>query len=100
MKNRELVFHRAAAQELDEAQRWYRDRCETAGIAFALEVDLAVRCVTEAPERWPLAADRTRRFIFPKFPFTLVYRVSYHFIQVVAVAHQSRRPGYWRRRRF
>jgi toxin ParE1/3/4 len=29
------------------------------------------------------------------FPYTLVYRVKGTVISVIAVAHQSREPGYW-----
>lgn len=32
------------------------------------------------------------------FPYTLVYRVKGKAIVVIAVAHQSREPGYWRGR--
>ncbi len=32
------------------------------------------------------------------FPFSLVYVVRGEILFVVAVAHQSRRPGYWRGR--
>ena len=29
------------------------------------------------------------------YPYTLVYRVQGEVISVIAVAHQSREPGYW-----
>jgi hypothetical protein len=32
------------------------------------------------------------------FPFHLVYRLSGSVLRVIAVAHTSRRPGYWRDR--
>jgi plasmid stabilization system protein ParE len=95
---RKVVFHPAADQEIEEAQSWYAARSEFAATAFAHEVDLVVRRVTEAPDRWPESPDGTRRLVFPRFPFTLVYRASGDLIQVVALAHQRRRPGYWRRR--
>jgi hypothetical protein len=34
----------------------------------------------------------------PHFPFSLVYRVRHAEIEIVAVAHHRRRPGYWRSR--
>jgi hypothetical protein len=33
-----------------------------------------------------------------RFPFSLIYRVDRDTIAILAVAHHSRRPGYWRRR--
>ena len=32
------------------------------------------------------------------YPYDLVSRLGAHEIVVVALAHQSRRPGYWRER--
>jgi hypothetical protein len=32
------------------------------------------------------------------FPFIVVYRTVPAGIQVIAIAHTSRRPGYWRKR--
>ena len=34
-----------------------------------------------------------------KFPFSLIYSVEGSLIWIIAVAHQSRRPGYWRKRK-
>jgi hypothetical protein len=33
-----------------------------------------------------------------RFPFGLVYRLGVEEVQVVAVAHLHRRPGYWKSR--
>ncbi len=30
-----------------------------------------------------------------KFPFTILYQETFTSIQVLAVAHQRRRPNYW-----
>lgn len=32
------------------------------------------------------------------FPYDIVYRVTTADLEVLAVAHHRRRPGYWRRR--
>jgi hypothetical protein len=34
-----------------------------------------------------------------RFPFALIYRIKTSKVQIVAVAHDRRQPGYWRRRR-
>lgn len=38
------------------------------------------------------------KLILKRFPYDIVVRESPKEIIVVAVAHQSRRPGYWRNR--
>jgi len=65
-----------------------------------LAVDQAVAAVMEAPERWPIRRNACRRYVFPnRYPFHLIYRISSDLgIQIVAVAHQRRRPDYWRHR--
>lgn len=40
----------------------------------------------------------TRRIVLPRFPYSVVYEVHADHIVIVAVAHQRRRPGYWRDR--
>jgi hypothetical protein len=52
--------------------------------------------IGEAPERWPAHLHGTRRFMLRRFPFSVVYRPHEDFVEVVAVAHAKRRPGYWR----
>jgi plasmid stabilization system protein ParE len=91
-------FHAAAEAELLEARTWYAERSEITARAFATEVAWAVREICNAPERWKRYDYGTRRFMLPNFPFSIVYRVHQDAVQVVAVAHYRRRPGYWRGR--
>jgi hypothetical protein len=41
----------------------------------------------------------TRRFLFRRFPFSLIYFIQETSILVVAVAHGRRKPGYWNNRK-
>ena len=38
------------------------------------------------------------RVVVERFPYSIVYRRDPDFIVIVAVAHQRRRPRYWRSR--
>jgi plasmid stabilization system protein ParE len=91
-------FHAAAEVELLEARAWYAERSEIAARAFATEVAWAVREICSAPERWKRYDHGTRQFMLPNFPFSIVYRVHQDAVQVVAVAHHRRWPGYGRGR--
>jgi len=52
----------------------------------------------EAPERWPKHRHGCRRYVFPNpYPYSLIYRTAER-VEIVAVAHQKRRPGYWKHR--
>lgn len=91
-----VEFHAEAAREVVDAQTWYEERSLFAASAFLRELSTAVNRIREAPERYPRAEHGTRRILMERFPFTLYYRTSQDRCIVVAVAHQKRRPGYWR----
>lgn len=98
MPNIPIKFHPSAASEVDAAAQWYAERSPVAARAFVAEVNACVERVQEAPHRWPRYLHDTRRYLFPNFPFSLVYRLRNGEIEIVAVAHHRRRPGYWSRR--
>ncbi len=91
-------FHPAAAQEVESAYDWYAARNPSAANGFREELRHAVDAVAENPRTWPRHGSRARRYVFPRFPFTLVYRLRGNDVEVIAVAHGRRRPGYWRSR--
>jgi len=95
MKSR---FHELASAELDEAVAYYDRRTEGLGDLLLAEVRAAVGYIEQYPEGSPVIARGVRRKILAKFPFDLFYVVSETEISIVAVAHESRRPGYWRGR--
>jgi plasmid stabilization system protein ParE len=94
----DLRFFDAAEEEIEESRAWYRKRSVRAEAAFLREVDHAVEQVTSAPRRWPRYLAETRRYVFPDFPFSLIYFFQDDTVYVVAIAHDKRRPGYWRER--
>jgi plasmid stabilization system protein ParE len=92
-------FHPAADDELLAATDWYVDRSLTAATAFLREVAHAITRISEAPQLYPRTRVRDhRRFVMFRYPFDIVYRVLTDEIEIVAVAHHARRPGYWRHR--
>ena len=93
-----LSFFEEAAREIEEERMWYRKRSAAAEASFLRELDYAVEAIHGAPSRWPRHVAGTRRYVFPTFPFSFVYFVDGEHVSVVALAHQSRRPGYWRER--
>jgi toxin ParE1/3/4 len=98
MAPRNVRFHPAAEAEAQRAYQWYDERNPTAARAFLADLDHAVRRVQETPERWLVYQGAARRYVFQRFPFSLIYRVTDEAIDVIAVAHHRRRPGYWSNR--
>jgi plasmid stabilization system protein ParE len=94
-----VKFHPEARADLREGKAFYRHRSPLAAVAFTREIDAAVSRIAEAPSRYPDGEHGTREFILPwRFPYTVVYRVTENLIVIVAVAHQSKEPGYWHHR--
>jgi toxin ParE1/3/4 len=95
---RSLELHPAARVELKDATEWYLARSVTAAAEFVHEIDHALARIEEAPERYPTTSYGRHRFVLLSFPFDVVYRFALDHVEVIAVAHHSRRPGYWRGR--
>ena len=91
-------FHPAAAQEAESAYDWYAARNPSAANGFREELRHAVDAVADNPLTWPSHGSRVRRYVFPRFPFSLVYRLRGDEVEIIAVSHGRRRPGYWRSR--
>ena len=98
MASAAVRFHPAAAQEVESTYDWYAARNPAAAHGFREELRQAVDAVAEHPETWPRYGSRARRYVLPSFPFTLVYVLQGDEVEVIAVAHGRRRPGYWRTR--
>jgi plasmid stabilization system protein ParE len=91
-------FHPSAITEAKAAYDWYAKRSPFAANAFMAALDDAASVIRKNPARWPQHAHGTRKYLLRRFPYAVIYRVTDETIQVLAVAHGRRRPGYWRRR--
>jgi plasmid stabilization system protein ParE len=90
-----IDIHPAARLEQDEAFEWYRERSVVAAERFLQQVEQARSAIQNSPEAWEQYLHGTRRYLLKRFPYVVVYRVTEHNIQVVAIAHGRRKPGYW-----
>lgn len=91
-----IDFHEQAANEYDAAFDWYLERSPDAALKFVAAFDRALAEIIQYPRRWAIGSHGTRRFLLSKFPFILIYRERpTGDIQIVVVAHTSRKPGYW-----
>jgi plasmid stabilization system protein ParE len=98
MASKQIEFHEDAAAEYEAAFDWYFERSQLAAQKFAVELSHAVESVAKSPQRWPEYLLSTRRFFLRHFPFAVIYRELPSTIQILAIAHGNRRPGYWKKR--
>lgn len=87
-----------AEAEIGEAFRWYRERSPIAADAFRAEILEAIDGLGESADTWPVDAEGVSRFVLRHFPYTVHYEILDKRAIVLAIAHQRRRPGYWRER--
>lgn len=92
-----------ATEELIEAAAWYE--LEVPGLGDQL-IDTFEQATTRLSEPNPplvpvigeAAKLGAKRLILQRFPFSIVTITNSQMITVVASAHHSRKPGYWRER--
>ncbi|HEY0968033.1 MAG TPA: type II toxin-antitoxin system RelE/ParE family toxin [Opitutaceae bacterium] len=94
----EIVQHPDATAELIGAARFYNGKVPTLGIQFLDAVDEAVAVIATAPTRWSIVEEDVRRYLIPRFPFAIYYRVLPDQIRILSFKHHSRHPDYWRYR--
>lgn len=88
-----------AERELTAAARHYADRAGVElGEAFLLEFERSARLLADHPRVGTKWRGATRRLPLRRFPYTLIYVTNDAEVRIIAIAHQSRRPGYWRGR--
>ena len=77
--------------------RWYEERRPGLGVEFLGAVQAVLTRVATDPEQFPVWMNnhRFRRASVDRFPYSLFFHTLEAVPVVVAVAHASRRPGYW-----
>jgi len=89
---------RRAELELEDARQFYRAESPDLGDRFLDEFESVMERLGHFPESSPRLSRRLRVARLSLFPFNVIYQIKPDFILVVAVGHQSRKPGYWRGR--
>ena len=95
---RSIEFHPDAQTELIAAAEFFEGKAEHLGVDFIDLVQRATRRLLDFPNSGRRAGKRLRCALVARFFYRLLYRVERERIFIVAVAHPSRRPGYWRSR--
>jgi toxin ParE1/3/4 len=87
-----------AEEEMTEASQFYEAASAGLGTDFLDDVQRVLNAVRESPLLGPEIGGKFRRALLHRFPFSVIYSVEVGGILVIALAHQRRRPGYWRNR--
>jgi mRNA-degrading endonuclease RelE of RelBE toxin-antitoxin system len=93
-----IEFLEAATVEAEEALEYYEQRQPGLGAAFRSAIEMALARIEARPLGMPLIDGRSRKCRLRRFPYNLIYRVLDDRILIIAVAHDRRKPDYWRER--
>lgn len=101
--SRPVFFEPEASAEFQEAALWYEAQRPGLGLAFLAAVDRTVEHLSAWPETGTAvpgvsASLSVRKLPVFRFPYHLAYVIAADDIRVLAVAHDRRRPGYWKPR--
>jgi len=101
--NPHVRFEEEADAEYRAAGRWYEDHRQHLGVEFFDAVDATIDQIVMLPDggspvpRMPADLPVRRRAV-ARFPYHVVYLHAHGQIRILAIAHDRRRPGYWRER--
>lgn len=98
-----VQFEEEADAEYRLAGRWYEARRENLGVEFFDAVDDTIERILELPRsgaRVPrLPPDLpVRRLAVARFPYHVIYLETDAHLRILAIAHDRRKPGYWKTR--
>jgi plasmid stabilization system protein ParE len=84
-----------AETDYKSAVDFYAEDSREAARAFAHEFRAVIALLRERPLIGTPHLEGTRRKVFSRFPFSVIYDVLPDRVGVIAVAHHSRDPEYW-----
>ena len=95
---RDYAFLEAAKDEVLDATDWFIERNPSVAIEFLDAVRARVDQAMEFPGAGAREAGGCRSLQVGKYSFRMIYRVKGQTLEVLALAHTSREPGYWKDR--
>ena len=95
-----MTVHHLLEAELEilDAVAFYKERAGDIAADFYAEFQKARVEIAAFPEFWKPVGGGYRRKLLERYLYGIIYRIEGKEILVVALAHTSRQPEYWRSR--
>ena len=98
-----IRIHPEAAEEAERVTAWYENERPGLGRDFEAALDAALdllECspIPSVPAPGVAGQRGVRRLILKRFPYDVVFVERDEHVWVIAFAHHSRRPAFWRDR--
>jgi toxin ParE1/3/4 len=93
-----LRFHPDVSIDVKGAYEWYEERSHGLGGRFISQLEHSYEAISHFPQMWSPFEYGFHRYVLPHFPFSVIYKETHDTIFILAVMHNSRKPGYWKDR--
>ena len=91
-------FLSPADDEIAESADYYFSESPQAASSFLEEIDLAAILIGQNPNLYPIHSEDVRVKQLDHFPFSIFYRIDEGEVIIQSVAHNSRKPDFWKNR--
>ena len=91
-------FHPEAIVEAYEAAKFYEERQKSLGKRFVEALTDTVNRIRRNPQLYGKIDGNIRKCRLLHFPYGVIYRYKNEIIEIIAVMHLKRKPGYWKSR--
>ena len=98
MDEQQFWFHPDAYAEVLSAHDRYAEVTIELAERFQDELERSRQTIARNPHTWPAYICGTQRYLMKSFPYFIVFRDTKTRIEIIAVAHERQRPGYWTQR--
>jgi len=95
-----ITFLFEAEGEMNFSAQYYNQQAPGLGFDFLEEIERSLKLIVESPERWAASKENIRKYNVRRFPFSIyyAYEKDEDKVLIIAVAHQKRKPEYWKGR--
>lgn len=93
-----VVFHAEATQEFLEAITYYSNVSSQLAERFHSEIQDLIHEIQKSPQKFFRFDPPAQRARSHQFPYWVIYLEKTSRIQILAVMHTKRKPGYWKDR--
>ena len=95
---RPVEYLRGARRDFDDSFDWNAANSANAAVRLAGAVDAALLTIALNPAQFASRDVVRHECPVKRFSFRIVYRIVEDRVLVVAIAHDKRRPGFWKQR--
>ena len=90
-----VEFYEPAFIEYNESIDFYNLQIESLWEKFITEIDNTITLIKKYPKSFPEYKRHTGKAVVNIFPYNIIYTIHKHYIEILAIAHQYRKPTYW-----